>query len=98
MDISVLFLAIPSIVRELEPSATEPLWMNDIYGFTAAGFLVTLGGLGDRIGRRKSLMLEAAAFAAASTFSAFARRAGMLVFARALLGISGATISPQPCR
>ncbi|MBB4124393.1 MFS transporter [Martelella radicis] len=95
MDLSVLFLAIPSIVRELEPSATELLWMNDIYGFMVAGFLVTMGGLGDRIGRRKLLMLGAAAFAAASTFAAFSQSAGMLVFARALLGIAGATIAPS---
>ncbi|AMM85200.1 MFS transporter [Martelella sp. AD-3] len=95
MDLSVLFLAIPSIVRELEPSATELLWMNDIYGFMVAGFLVTMGGLGDRIGRRRLLVLGAAAFAAASAFAAFAQSAGMLVFARALLGIAGATIAPS---
>nr|WP_272210367.1 MFS transporter [Marinicella sp. W31]MDC2876240.1 MFS transporter [Marinicella sp. W31] len=95
MDLSVLFLAIPAIVRDLEPSATELLWMNDIYGFMVAGFLVTMGGLGDRIGRRKLLMLGAAAFAAASVFAAFAQSAGMLVLARALLGIAGATIAPS---
>jgi DHA2 family multidrug resistance protein-like MFS transporter len=95
MDLSVLFLAIPAIVRDLDPSATQLLWINDIYGFMVAGFLVTMGTLGDRIGRRKVLLLGAAFFGAASIFAAFARTADMLILARALLGIAGATIAPS---
>lgn len=95
MDLSVLFLAIPSIVRDLDPSATQLLWINDIYGFMVAGFLVTMGTLGDRIGRRKVLLIGAFFFAAASVFAAFARTADMLILARALLGIAGATIAPS---
>ncbi len=95
MDLSVLFLAIPSIVRELEPTAPQILWMNDIYGFMVAGFLVTMGGLGDRIGRRKLLLIGAAAFAVTSILAAMAPTAGMLIFARALLGIAGATVAPS---
>ena len=95
MDLSVLFLAIPSIVRELEPSAPQLLWMNDIYGFMVAGFLVTMGALGDRIGRRKLLLIGAAAFALTSILAAMAQTAGMLIFARALLGIAGATVAPS---
>ncbi len=95
MDLSVLFLAIPSITAELKPSPTQLLWMNDIYGFMVAGFLVTMGTLGDIIGRRKILLWGAAAFGLASVFCAFAPNATMLVIGRALLGIAGATLAPS---
>ncbi len=95
MDLSVLFLAMPSIVTELDPSPTQLLWINDIYGFMVAGFLVTMGTLGDRLGRRKVLLLGAGAFGAASVLCAFSSSASMLIIARALLGIAGATIAPS---
>lgn len=95
MDLSVLFLAMPAIVADLDPSATQLLWINDIYGFMVAGFLVTMGTLGDRIGRRKVLLIGAFFFGAASVFAAFANTASMLIVARALLGIAGATIAPS---
>jgi MFS transporter, DHA2 family, multidrug resistance protein len=95
MDLSVLFLAIPSIVADLNPDAAEILWINDIYGFMVAGFLVTMGTLGDRIGRRKVLLIGAAAFGAASVFAAYAPTAQMLIIARALQGIAAATIAPS---
>ena len=95
MDLSVLFLAMPAIVADLDPSATQLLWINDIYGFMVAGFLVTMGTLGDRIGRRRVLLIGAFFFAAASVFAAFANTASMLIIARALLGIAGATIAPS---
>ena len=95
MDLSVLFLAVPSIVKDLHPTPTQLLWINDIYGFMVAGFLVTMGSLGDRIGRRKVLLIGAAAFGAASTFAAFSTSANMLILARAVLGIAGATIAPS---
>ncbi len=95
MDLSVLFLAMPSIVTELDPSPTQLLWINDIYGFMVAGFLVTMGTLGDRVGRRKVLLAGAAAFGAASVMCAFSSSATMLITARALLGIAGATIAPS---
>jgi MFS transporter, DHA2 family, multidrug resistance protein len=95
MDLSVLFLAIPSITVDLKPSPTQLLWMNDIYGFMVAGFLVTMGTLGDVVGRRRVLQWGAAAFGLASIFCAFAPNATMLVIGRALLGIAGATIAPS---
>jgi MFS transporter, DHA2 family, multidrug resistance protein len=95
MDLSVLFLAMPSITKDLNPSPTQLLWMNDIYGFMVAGFLVTMGTLGDRIGRRKVLLYGAAAFGVASILCAFSTSADMLVLSRALLGIAGATIAPS---
>jgi DHA2 family multidrug resistance protein-like MFS transporter len=66
MDLTVLNLAVPQISRELTPSGTQLLWIVDIYGFLVAGLLVTMGTLGDRIGRRKLLLAGAAAFASAS--------------------------------
>lgn len=95
MDLSVLFLAIPAIVADLNPGAAQILWINDIYGFMVAGFLVTMGTLGDRIGRRKILLIGAAAFGAASILAACSSTADMLIGARALQGIAGATIAPS---
>jgi MFS transporter, DHA2 family, multidrug resistance protein len=95
MDLSVLFLAMPAITAELKPSPTQLLWINDIYGFMVAGFLVTMGTLGDLKGRRRVLLWGAAAFGLASLFCAFAQSASMLVLGRALLGIAGATIAPS---
>src|SRR5688500_20049609 len=71
MDLSVLYLAVPSLTRDLEPSSSQLLWITDVYGFLVAGFLITMGTLGDRIGRRKVLLAGAAAFGAASVLAAF---------------------------
>lgn len=95
MDLSVLFLAMPAIVTDLDPSASELLWINDIYGFMVAGFLVTMGTLGDRIGRRRVLLAGAFAFGIASALAAFSSTAQQLIASRALLGIAGATIAPS---
>jgi DHA2 family multidrug resistance protein-like MFS transporter len=95
MDLSVLYLAVPSLVRDLEPSSAQLLWITDIYGFMVAGFLITMGTLGDRIGRRKVLLFGAAAFGSASILAAFSTSAEMLIAARALLGIAGATVAPS---
>jgi DHA2 family multidrug resistance protein-like MFS transporter len=95
MDLSILFLAVPAIVVDLDPSASELLWINDIYGFMVAGFLVTMGTLGDRIGRRRVLLIGAFAFGIASALAAFSSTAQELIAARALLGIAGATIAPS---
>ena len=95
MDLTVLNLAVPSLSADLHPSATELLWIVDIYGFVTAGLLVTMGTLGDRIGRRRLLMIGAATFALASTLAAAATSVGMLIAARALLGAAGATLAPS---
>lgn len=94
IDLFVMLLALPQISTSLHASATQLLWITDMYGFLLAGFLVTMGTLGDRIGRRKVWLMGAAAFAAASLFVAFSQTPGMLIFARALLGIAGAMIMP----
>ena len=95
MDLTVLTLAIPSLAADLNPTSTELLWIVDIYGFLVAGFLITMGTLGDRIGRRRLLLIGAAAFGAASVLAAFAQTPEMLIASRALLGIAGATLAPS---
>ncbi|MEV0622522.1 MFS transporter [Nonomuraea sp. NPDC050404] len=95
LDLTVLHLAVPELSADLRPSSTQTLWIIDIYGFMIAGFLVTMGTLGDRIGRRRLLMGGGAAFGAASVLAAYATSAEMLIVARALLGIAGATLMPS---
>jgi DHA2 family multidrug resistance protein-like MFS transporter len=95
MDLTVLNLAVPRITSALEPSGTQLLWIIDIYGFMLAGALIPIGGLGDRVGRRKLLLIGAAAFAAASTLAAFSTTAPMLIASRALLGLAGAALVPS---
>lgn len=95
MDLTVLNLALPSLSADLAPTATQLLWIVDIYGFLVAGALITMGTLGDRIGRRRLLLFGAAAFGAASVVAAFSVSAEMLIATRALLGLAGATIAPS---
>jgi DHA2 family multidrug resistance protein-like MFS transporter len=95
MDLTVLNLAVPRISEELRPSSVQLLWMIDIYGFLVAGLLITMGTLGDRIGRRKLLLAGAAGFAAASLLAAFSTSSGMLIASRAVMGVAGATIAPS---
>jgi DHA2 family multidrug resistance protein-like MFS transporter len=95
MDLTVLHLAVPSMSEDLQPSSAQLLWITDIYGFMVAGFLITMGTLGDRIGRRRLLLLGATAFGAVSVLAAFSTSPGMLIAARALLGIAGATLAPS---
>jgi MFS transporter, DHA2 family, multidrug resistance protein len=95
MDLTVLHLAVPSLSADLQPSSAELLWITDIYGFMVAGFLVTMGTLGDRIGRRRLLMLGATAFGALSVVAALSNSPETLIASRALLGIAGATLAPS---
>ncbi|WP_073920766.1 MFS transporter [Streptomyces sp. CB00455] len=94
-DMFVLLLALPQLSADLGASSTQQLWIMDMYGFMVGGFLVTMGTLGDRIGRRKLLLIGAAVFGAASLLAAFSTSPEMLIAARALLGISGATLAPS---
>jgi DHA2 family multidrug resistance protein-like MFS transporter len=95
MDLTVLNLAVPTLSADLQPSSAELLWIIDIYGFLVAGSLITMGTLGDRIGRRRLLLIGAAAFGAASVIAAFSTSAKMLIASRALLGLAGATLAPS---
>ncbi|OXM70833.1 MFS transporter [Amycolatopsis vastitatis] len=95
LDVFVLILALPKLAVSLHADGTEQLWIMDIYGFMVAGFMVTMGTLGDRIGRRKLLLAGATAFGAASVVAAFSTSAATLIAARAVLGIAGATLAPS---
>jgi DHA2 family multidrug resistance protein-like MFS transporter len=95
MDLTVLHLAVPRLTLDLRPSSVQLLWIIDIYGFLVAGSLITAGTLGDRIGRRRLLLIGAAMFGVASILAAFSRTAAMLIATRALLGIAGATVAPS---
>jgi MFS transporter, DHA2 family, multidrug resistance protein len=95
MDLTVLNLAIPALSAELRPSGAQLLWIVDVYGFILAGALITMGTLGDRIGRRRLLLFGAGAFGVASVLAAYATSPGWLIAARALLGVAGATLAPS---
>ena len=95
MDLTVLHLAVPSLSAALQPTSAQLLWIVDIYGFLVAGTLITMGTLGDRIGRRRLLMFGAAAFGLASIVAALSVSAEMLIVSRALMGIAGATLAPS---
>ena len=95
MDLTVLNLAVPSLSADLKPSSAELLWIVDIYGFLVAGSLITMGTLGDRIGRRKLLLIGAAVFGAASALAAFSTSSATLIATRALLGVAAATLAPS---
>jgi DHA2 family multidrug resistance protein-like MFS transporter len=94
-DLTVLNLAVPALSADLKPSAAQLLWIVDIYGFMVAGALITMGTLGDRIGRRRLLLIGAAFFALASVAAAYSTSAEMLIATRALLGLAGATVAPS---
>src|SRR5512145_504791 len=95
MDLTVLHLAVPQLSADLEPSSAQLLWIIDVYGFLVAGSLITMGTLGDRIGRRRLLLLGASAFGVASVLAAFSTTPAMLIAARAVLGVAGATLMPS---
>jgi MFS transporter, DHA2 family, multidrug resistance protein len=95
MDLTVMNLALPALSEDLQPSSSELLWIVDIYGFIVAGLLITMGTLGDRIGRRRLLLIGAAAFGVASVLAALSTSTEMLIAARALLGVAGATLAPS---
>lgn len=95
MDMTVLNLAVPHLTADLDPTAAELLWIVDIYGFMVAGALMTMGTLGDRIGRRRLLLIGAALFGIASVAAAFATSPTQLIAGRALLGLAAATLAPS---
>ena len=94
LDLTLLHLALPALAIDLRPTSAQALWIVDVYGFMIAGFLITMGTLGDRIGRRKLLMVGAAAFGTASVLAAYSTSASTLIAARAALGVAGATLMP----
>ncbi|TCC32449.1 MFS transporter [Kribbella sindirgiensis] len=94
LDATVLGLATPFLSEDLKPSGTQLLWIGDAYSFVLAGLLVSMGSLGDRIGRKRILLIGATAFGAISVLNAYANSAELMIVARALLGVAGATLMP----
>ena len=94
IDNTVLGFALPAISEALAPSATELLWIVDVYPLVLAGLLVTMGTVGDRIGRRRILMIGVTGFGLVSFAATFATDAAQLIGARALLGFFGAMLMP----
>ncbi|AKZ54671.1 Transmembrane-transporter [Streptomyces ambofaciens ATCC 23877] len=94
VDATVLGLATPYISEDLAPSSTQLLWIGDVYSFVIAGLLVSMGSLGDRIGRKRILLIGATAFGAVSVLNAYASTPELMIVARALLGVAGATLMP----
>ncbi|MEU3232563.1 MFS transporter [Nocardiopsis alba] len=95
IDMTVLYLALPELSADLSPTSAQQLWILDIYAFMIGGFLVTMGALGDRVGRRRLLLIGAVVFGVASVLAAYSVSAEMLIVTRALLGIAGATLMPS---
>jgi DHA2 family multidrug resistance protein-like MFS transporter len=95
VDMTVLGFAVPHLSADLAPTGVELLWIVDVYPFVLSGLLVTMGVLGDRVGRRRLLVVGAAAFGAASLAAAYAPTATALITARAALAVAGATLMPS---
>ncbi|WHM39614.1 MFS transporter [Streptomyces sp. BPTC-684] len=95
VDATVLGLATPFLSEDLKPSGPQLLWIGDVYSFVIAGLLVSMGSLGDRIGRKRLLLCGAVAFGAVSVLNAYASSPEMMILARALLGVAGATLMPS---
>ncbi|APU17234.1 arabinose efflux permease family protein [Actinoalloteichus fjordicus] len=94
IDNTVLGFAVPTLSEDLRPSASQLLWIVDVYSFVLAGLLVTMGVLGDRLGRRRLLLIGSAGFGLASLAAAYAQSAEVLIAARAAMGFAGATLMP----
>uniref|UniRef100_UPI00118083C6 MFS transporter n=1 Tax=Streptomyces tricolor TaxID=68277 RepID=UPI00118083C6 len=94
VDATVLHVAVPAVTEDLKPGAVQLLWIVDVYPLVCASLLILFGTLGDRVGRRRVLLLGYGLFGVASAVAAFAQSAETLILARALLGVGGAMIMP----
>lgn len=94
LDTTILYVAVPSVTEDLRPGPVELLWIVDVYPLIAASLLILFGTLGDRVGRRRVLLLGYGLFGLASAAAALAPNPQILMVARALLGIGGAMIMP----
>ncbi|WP_017608953.1 MFS transporter [Nocardiopsis xinjiangensis] len=95
VDMTILSFAVPHLSKDLAPGPTQLLWIVDVYSFVLAASLVTMGTLGDRVGRRRLLVWGSAGFGLASLLVAYAQSPEMLILGRALLGVAGAALMPS---
>jgi len=95
LDNTILNVALPTLQRDLDASASELQWIVDSYMLVFAAVLLTAGALGDRFGRKKALAFGLLVFALGSGLSALADSSGMLIATRALMGVGGAFIMPS---
>ncbi|WP_392424840.1 MFS transporter [Barrientosiimonas humi] len=95
MMLTILFLAAPSMATDLRPTSTQMLWILDIYGFVMAGFLVAMGVLGDRVGKRRLMVIGAVGFGALSVVAALTSDPALMIAWRALLGLFAAMMVPS---
>src|SRR5947208_185625 len=94
LDNTILNVAIPTIVRDLDATNSQLQWIIDAYTLVFAGLLLTAGSLGDRFGRRGALQVGLTLFGIGSRASALAGSASVLIVTRAFMGIGGAFIMP----
>ena len=94
LDNTVLNVALPTLVRDLHATTTQLQWIVDSYVMVFAGLLLVAGSLADRLGRKRVFLAGLAAFAAGSTWAAFSGSVGVLIAARASMGIGGAMMMP----
>ena len=95
VDGTVVSVAVPAITEQLRPTYNQVLWIGDIYSFVLAGLLITMGNVGDRIGRKRLLLIASVAFGVASAAAATAPTATALIAARAVQGVAGAGLMPS---
>ncbi|MSX94942.1 MAG: MFS transporter, partial [Actinobacteria bacterium] len=95
LDNTILNVAIPSLVRDLNATTSQLQWIIDGYTLVFAGLLLTAGAMGDRFGRKGALQLGLVVFGFASMASAMAQSANQLIITRSLMGIGGALIMPS---
>ena len=94
IDMTVLYTALPRLTHDLAATASAKLWIINSYSLVVSGLLLGMGTLGDRLGHKRLLMAGLSVFGAASLGAAFAPNTGVLIAARALLGVGAAMMMP----
>ena len=94
IDMTVLYIALPTLTHELEATASEKLWILNAYALMVAGLLPGMGTLGDRVGHRRMFLSGLCVFGLASLLAAFAPSSLKLIAARVALGAGAAMMMP----
>src|ERR1700761_2962377 len=94
IDNTILNTALPTLARVLHAGTSSLQWITDAYTLCFAGLLIPAGALGDRYGRRRSLVGGLVVFAAGSALAAFSSGSGVLIAARVVMGLGAAFVMP----